>query len=155
MKIIKTDVRIICSRIFYVYGFPKANQYDFLPFIRKVQSMNRWAFVCYYVSISIFIALLWRKKSCHEKLTRILIFNSEVGIKPFSIFNHYICILPMTDSTRLHVNCEVGLFDLNTYCVLNPFVSTKDWQCHLRSQAEWHATSDRLTQPAVLQQNES
>lgn len=59
----------------------------------------------------------------------------------------------MTDSTRLHANCDVGLFTLNMYCVLTPFVPTKDWQCHLMSQAEWYATSD--TKPAVFLQNES
>lgn len=59
----------------------------------------------------------------------------------------------MTGSTSLHANCEVGLFALNIYYVLTPFVPAKDWQCHLMSQAEWYATSDM--KPAVFQQNES
>lgn len=145
IKITKTDVKIVCSRIFVSVAVPKhINITILLHLIRKVWSMNRKAFVCCYVSIGILIALWWRKKSWHEKLTQILISSSEVWIKLFSIFNHYMCILPMTDSTRLHVNCEVGLFALNIYHVLTPFVSIKDWQCHLMSRVEWHATSERL-----------
>lgn len=70
----KTDVKIICNKIFCVCSCPKTKKYNYLPFIKKMSSMNRWAFVC-YVPIDIFIALWWRKRTSKWKIN--LNFNFQ------------------------------------------------------------------------------
>lgn len=88
VKGLKTGVRIICSRILYVCGYPKMNKSIQVSALHKKYLINEnWAFFCYYVSIDISISLWWRKNSWPEEMSWALICSSESWVKLFPFFS--------------------------------------------------------------------
>lgn len=127
----------------YVYGCPKMNKSIKASVLcRNYQINEEWRFLL-LLCFSRDFHLTWdEKNSWPEELSSILIFSSKPPVTCFffSLYVHFINDRPYWTLRQLWLQpiWSRHLLCFNLLC-------TEDWQCHLLSEWEWCATSDRCT----------